>query len=430
MGQIVVYLFFIVVGICALFRPWIGVCAAYLIVVLTPQSIWPWNFYGIRPFFYIAVPTFIGFIFLLFRGKIDFSFWKTKISFFLALTWLFIILSYFFGPYVNREHFIFDPQDIFKQVNKTFFFYFLAVLLIDNPKKLKVLSLVMLLSTIYMIYWANDQYLSRSYFGRLHGPIPPTGGGIYKDENAFAMLFVTGLPFIYYFGFLFKKTFLRLLLWLIIPLGWHAAFLTGSRGGLLGLGTIVFTASLRSTHKFIGFLLIPALIVAYVWQGGSVLKERAKTIKSYEEETSAQSRLYAWSIAIKMIRDHPFTGVGFSSFMEAFTDYSDRRPMVAHNTFFQLMSESGVFAGLSFIMLFFFLFKDLFNNKLLIYKDNSPDILFLCYLNESLFVSFFGFLICSLFLSLEKFEILFFLFVLANNHIKISRDLLDSISVT
>ena len=420
MGHTLVIFLLILGGGLFLFRPWLGVIAGYLIVILCPQVIWHWWFHGIRPFYYVAIPTLIGLTFLFLKGDINFSFVKTKICYLMAIIWIFICCSYFWGPYINAPHTHFDPDAIFSQINKTFFFYFVSVLLIDNPKKLRILSLCIVVGTLYMIYWANNQYFSHAYWGRLHGPASPRGRSIYYDENAFAMLFVIGLPFIYFWGFYLKNNIVKYLIWLTIPFGWHAVFLTASRGGFLGLIVITFTAAMRSPKKILGFLLIPTLFIAYLWQGG-LMKERAKTIENYKHESSAQTRFQAWSAALKMVKAHPILGVGVASFIPAFPDFSDKQPRVAHNTFLQLSAESGIIAGLSLVMIVIIIFKNTYKNPWRSMKYIGGENLFMYLLNESLFVSFFGFVVCALFLSLDKYEILFYLLVLANNCIVLNQ---------
>jgi len=203
-----------------------------------------------------------------------------------------------------------------------------------------------------MTYWANMQYLDGRWFRRLSGPVGLGGSGLYKDKNMFALLFVTGLPFIYYLGFYFQNIFLRLSCWLIIPFGWHAIFLTGFRG-LLGLVVTALMITLKSKKKLIGFVFLIILAIAYIWQGGLTMKERAGTIGDYETKSSAKTRTQAWSAAVNMMKDNPIFGVGVASFGPAFPFYSNDQPRVAHNTFFQIAASWGVIGGAMFLLIIF-----------------------------------------------------------------------------
>lgn len=169
----------------------------------------------------------------------------------------------FWGPYVGSfKSGGLNPGRLMYFTNIIFIFYFLSLFEIDNLKKTKILIWVFSLSTIYLIYWANNQYFSGNWhqfsMGRLMGPASIDGGAIYKDENAFAMLFVTGLPFIYYLSLDLKSKLLRYASWLVILFGWHAIFLTGSRGGLVGLGAVILSVVFLSQKKL---LAIPVLLL-------------------------------------------------------------------------------------------------------------------------------------------------------------------------
>ena len=407
-------LFFGWVGLSSLSRPWIGIVACYLLVILAPQHIWWWTFEGTRPFFIVASCSILGFLFVLFSGRIQLDNLKTKINFFFLVWFIMITLSYLFGAYIDYGPGprFFDPDVTYPSYVKMFFFYFISVMCIDEKIKIKYFAWVMVISIIYMIYWANDQYLSGNYWGRLSGPKSLTGGQ-YVDENSFAMLFVTGLPFLYYMGFLIKRRLIRYCLWLVIPFGWHAIFLTGSRGGLLSLGVIVAMTAFRSPKKIYSLFLIPVFLFVFVWQAGDVMKNRANTIEDYQEEESARTRLEAWAAALSMMETHPFIGVGLSSFGPAFPDFSDKKPRVAHNTFFQIGGESGIIALFAYVSILFSAGINLWKNKFDSTGKDSESYLYYL-LNEAILVALSGFVVSALFLSLNQFEIFFYIAVLFN----------------
>lgn len=422
MGQILLYIFLAGTSVVALARPWIGVIAAYVFVILGPQYIWWWNFQGIRPFLFVAIPTMIGVMFAWGRKEIDFSFLKTKINLLLMILFGCITISYFFGPYVDggpgpQFH---NPDIWYDRIWKTYLFYFMATLCINDERKFKYFSYVMIASVIYLVYWANNQYLSGFWRGRMAGPTS-IDGAMYGDENFFAMFFVAGLPFLYYAGFYFKNRIIRWGLWLVIPFGWHAIFLTGSRGGLLGLAATVLVIAWRSPKRWIGLLLIPAMLIAYQWQAGSVLKERTATIDDYQTESSSATRIQAWEAAFKMMKAHPLIGVGLGGMGPAFPNYSSYKPRVAHNAYFQTGAESGCIAFVVYISLICFCLVSLLKIDKMLKKvtieslggDNNKS-LYSRYLNNALFVSLFGFSFCSLFLSLNNFEPFFYIILLIN----------------
>jgi putative inorganic carbon (HCO3(-)) transporter len=266
-----------------------------------------------------------------------------------------------------------------------------------------------------MTYWGNAQYFLYHKFGRIHGPTTLSGQGIYSDENNFAVLFVTGFPFLYYFGQYLNN---RLIKWgasFIILFSWHAVFLTASRGALLGIASVLLMFLMRLEKKAIGLVIIAGFIAAFAWQAGDVMKSRSATITTYQQEDSASARIEAWKAAMGMMAAHPLTGVGFASFGQAFPDFSDIVPRVAHNTFFQIGGEWGVLAGLTYLVLIFSTVNRLRKNRTRLRKMETTDEnrLYRC-LNESCLLALTGFFVCSMFLSLQAYEVFYYLLVLAN----------------
>src|SRR5437660_1350265 len=414
------HLFAIGMFVCAvvsLARPWVGVVYAYLFVVLAPQNVWFWDFAGLRPVMWVLLPTCIGVIFGLLRVKFDFSILLARRNLFILVLWLCFVMSYYLGPYtaVPGPYRFSDPDDAIATLNKIMLLYFIACLCIDTEQKLKVLFYVVAGSATYLVYWANDQYLTGHWLGRLAGPVAVNGGGIYSDENNFAMLFVVAQSFLWYMGLSLRTTVLRWACWLIIPFCWHAVFLTASRGGLIGLGTTTLLISLRSRRKLLGLALIPAFVFVYLWQAGSVMKTRAETISDYRTEASAATRLESWRAAAGMIADHPLTGVGLASYGPAFPHYSDKHPREAHDTVLQIAAESGVVAGAMYVLVVLSSIVPLWRNGNR-FRSQNPAVQgsMIFAINEATLIGLCGLVVCSLFLSLQRFEIFYCLNVLTN----------------
>ena len=290
MGEI----FIILMVICAaisLFEPWIGVLYGYLFVVLTPQDIWWWDFSNIRATYWVLLPTSIGVMIGLLRGKFDIQILKSRRNLFILLLWMLCIISYFAGAYISvKSPYRFTiPAVTLSRLDKMFFLYFIACLCIDSEKKAKALYVVMLASFAYLTYWANHQYLIGNWSGRLNGPTSITGGGIYQDQNDFAMAFVVAQPFFWFFGGTRKTKLARWFCWLIIPLSWNAVFLTGSRGGFVGVTATIFLIAIRSRRKLLGLALIPVFFLIFLVEGGPVMTARVSGLDQYHVLALAHS---------------------------------------------------------------------------------------------------------------------------------------------
>jgi putative inorganic carbon (HCO3(-)) transporter len=416
MAAVLIYGLILVNAFLSLTAPWIGVVLSYLFALLTPQNIWWWAFGDLRPVYWIIVPTLVGFAIALLRGRVALSGLATRPNLLVAILWASFTMSYYLGPYVdvvNAWRF-YDPSQVFSNMQKTLLMYFVAAALLDDSRKLKFALLVIIVTTAYMTYWANAQYLFEGVYGRLHGPNSLYGGSIYDDENIFATLFVVSFPFLYYFGKYVRSKPLAWAAWLIIPFAWHAIFLTASRGALIGVSSVLVVFALRQKRILFGAMVIAAFVLAFVWQAGTVMKDRSRTITEYNSDTSASSRIDAWEAATDMISAHPLTGVGLASFGQAFPSYSSKRPRIAHNTFLQIAAEDGIVAGITYMVLVASTINRLRKNAAKFKRSSDGEAhLYYC-ASEACLLGLVGFFACSVFLSLEQFELLYYLLAIAN----------------
>ena len=422
MGQIILFIMILSTGVVSVFTPIIGIAAYYLLAILGPQYIWWWDFEGLRASLIVALCTLIGIGISYFKKNYDIAFLWNKQNFWISFLWCCIVCSYLFGPYVPYFNFSgVNPSALFYLSNKVYLFYFCSSLELNQIRKIRYLVIVFVVSTIYLTYWANSQYFSQNWaqfdFGRLMGPRSIDGGAIYHDENAFAMLFVTGWPFIYYLGLEIKRKWLRLGLWSVIPLSWHAIFLTGSRGGLVGLIVVLITMLFLSKKKVLALPLLIFFVIFYQWQAGNVMSHRSEMIEGYQTDKSAEDRLMAWTAGWEMMKTYPLIGVGLGSFRTAIKDFGGSRSMVAHNTFVQFAAESGLGAGLAYLFTIgiFFIHSMRIRHWCKLLPDDSETRKIELYIDAST-ASFTGMIVCSLFLSLNTYEI-FFVLLLFNNSI-------------
>lgn len=420
MGVILLYILILLTAVSTLFQSWVGVVAYYTLSLWYPQIIWYYIFGNIRVVFIVSLVTIASFVKDLLLGKVKLNILKEKQNIYMLILWLSLFVSFFFSPYGSERSEIstFSSSYLISNYSNIFIFYFISIFLIDTREQFHFLILVFVVTTLYYIYWANNMYFSGGMRrARLAGPggFVADGdlvGGPYTDENTFAMLFVAGIPFLYFMGNYYKNFFLKYFLWGCIPAGWHAIFLTGSLGGLIGLGFVTGFIALRSKRKLFLVGVPIALLVAFFWQGGLFVHERlqqVEVISDAGEISTAQQRIEAWKAGIGMLIDHPITGVGLGRFVRAYPLYSDTNPHVAHNTFFQFASEAGLLAGAMYLLLFY----NIICSYLKQIKLNPADFdeLYLA-ARESIMGGAMGFFICATFLNLATFEVFYYLLVL------------------
>lgn len=416
MGRIIVIGLISLVTLLSFAFPWIGAVAGYTFTALAPQDVWWWDFTGYRPEFWMLGVTGIGFIIGVVTHRINVDIVKNKRNLYLFILLLCCVISYYFGPFthVGGPYRFTNSTYRLDNLYKIFILFLIASACIDRESRLKVLYGVLVFSGIYMTYWAHHQYAIGNYDGRLGGPAAADGAGMYVDQNSFAMLFVVLSPFIWYWGAIQRSAW-KWLIWLIIPFCWRAIFLTASRGGLLGLGVTLVVIVLRSNRRILGFLLLPAFLFVFFAHGGSVMLRRATRITNYHKQGSAADRLESWHAALEMIVHHPITGVGLASYGPAFPHYSNKQPREAHDTFLQIAADNGLIAGIMYLLVIYGVLTSLWKNGISM-KKRDPDAIhsFLYAANEATLASFAGLIVCSVFLSLQDFEIFYCLVVIAN----------------
>jgi putative inorganic carbon (HCO3(-)) transporter len=417
----------IAAGLVALTVPWVGVAASYLIALLNPQVIWFWSFEGTRLVFWISIVTLVGVTIKGIKGELNYRALQNSRTFFLVLLLLTCIISALFAPYsgVDESRRLGSASFILENLSKILLTLFVGSIVVSTARELKAFAWMYAAVGMYLTYWINDRYLSGAAFGRVAGPRDLNGIGAYADENVFSALFVTAIPFMFYLALKIKRKLLRYGMLLFIPLAWHAVFLTGSRGGMLALAASTVLLAVRTRNRSMGALVVVGLIVAFVWQGGSVLQSRMETLSAYEEDDSANDRVNAWKAAVSMIEANPLTGVGPGAFVRAFPDYSDKRPAQAHNTLLQFAAEFGVLAGLAFVGMFVSSVSALWRcaGKLREMGGDASEILMLV---EATIIAQFGCAVASIFLSFQLFEPLYFLMFFANVSIGIAQKIITA----
>lgn len=401
------------VCLAALRVPWVGVAFYYLTAILGPQFIWYWVFRDFRAQMYVAVATIAGTLFSLLRGRIDFSILWQKQNLKLLVMCISMNISNMVSEfsYDARLMQTMNPDYLVSMVNKILVFYLVAIFLIDDIKKYKVLNYLFVMIIVYYTYWANNEYFtgSASFMenGRLSGPVSANQGGIYMDENAFAMLFVVGIPYLYFLGMHSRNLAVKAILLCAIPWAWHAIFLTASRMALLGVVVVSAYIAVKSKSKALVIVMCAGFVVALLWQGRALVDRvdytRAKSAGSASEPVDP--RIISWGVGLRMMWDHPVFGVGAGKFISAFSLYSDTRPHVAHNTFLQWGAESGVMSGLMYLLI---VYKVLRSGRERPEEEKVHDS-FVAAGQNAVRGAMWGFFLCSMFLDLAYFETFYFL---------------------
>lgn len=249
--------------------------------------------------------------------------------------------------------------------------------------------------------------------------------GFFSDPNDLGMLLVMCIPFTIYF-YKKGKALIKLTMILVLFSLAYGIYLTGSRGTMLGAGSLLGV-------YFLVTYAGPKLFVASI----ALAPIAATVIASLQSniDASANGRLEAWYHGIQMMLSNPIFGVGKGNFVEV-------HGLVAHNSYIHILGELGIpgyslwGGALIFTVLVGYSFIK-FNNKqkkinestnlispkkqsctltktdkkLILEKENAVLLLNNEYaLNQTLFFSMVGFMVTAFFLS-KTFHLLLFIFI-------------------
>jgi hypothetical protein len=180
-----------------------------------------------------------------------------------------------------------------------------------------------------------------------------TMGNPNNDAQAWAML----LPFVLAVAVTVKNDTKRLFLFGAIAIVIAAFAMTYSRAGYVALMAGAGVFILISAPRLVPVALI-ALVFALPFIPAAIL-ERLFTLG---QDTSSQYRFLIWEGVRRMLEDFWVQGIGMgpAAFVRIYRGYAHplaERALHSHNTFFDIITHSGIGAFLAFIAYLFRLFK-------------------------------------------------------------------------
>ncbi|KXI28508.1 O-antigen ligase family protein [Paraglaciecola hydrolytica] len=410
MGVVILYFLLITTVVRSFKYQQTSVYAYYLMSIMAPQFIWFWIFEGI-PAFTIAAGTAIAvFLFQSLNKKLDFSVYRYKQNILLIIFWVMFNLSDYFSP-IGAFRSATSSVLVLDIFNTIILMYFISLPLINSEQSLKVLVLLFSGLILYYVYWSNDQYFSWNMRQFLHGRLMGPWKSPYRDENKFAMLFVTGMPFLLFGIFYFRSLIMRAVFGFGLLLLWHSIILTGSRGALVAIAAATLVSYLLIKSRLFGAMLVLGLIAAVIYQGGQLLTRTTETVAAAESQSEQKldPRLQSWDTGLGLISQYPLLGVGVQRFQEATRIFYPGRPAyVAHNTFLNFAANTGIINGLIYLSFYWLQFKRF--RRIRASEENPHSTV--SYINNSTMVAYTGFYVGSMFLDLIIFEPFYFLLLI------------------
>ena len=201
--------------------------------------------------------------------------------------------------------------------------------------------------------------------------------GLNGNKNITAAYTLIKLPFLLYFLIKTKSNYIKLFFSILLFLVTSILFLLKSRAAYLSLSAtfvIFLFHSLFYSKRSIKFLFVLLLSIictslftkfAYNFS----IANELSTIRFTNESSS--SRFLLWENAIDASVNSNLFGLGLGNWKIESLPYWNKNgsdyivPYHAHNDFFELLAEIGIFGSISYLFLFVFAFYYLFKNYLL-----------------------------------------------------------------
>ena len=241
-------------------------------------------------------------------------------------------------------------------------FYFLAILIIDDEKKLNMLWRVLSVLVLYLSVFGIYQFVTLAYLPFNWWAVDVASRRIVSlvnHPNALALL--VG-PLLAMLVFSPQKTKLT---WLTLAAGTIAFYLSFSRAGWLALVVVVLALGLltQARKKIIVAGVIAATIVLLIPFSRAKLLDLARGT-----DLSQQNRYVLWSAAADMIKKSPILGVGLTGFREAYKNYPLGPDRVVqnypHNFFLNFWLETSALGLISMVGLLILFYKKIYETMI------------------------------------------------------------------
>jgi probable O-glycosylation ligase (exosortase A-associated) len=242
-------------------------------------------------------------------------------------------------------------------VMKIHLMLFVTWALIADARQLRILVWVVALSVGFFGIKGGIWTVLTGGGGRVWGP----PGGMLESNNALAVGLVMLVPIFYFLHQTEPNRWIKRALVLCMVTLAFSTLGSQSRGALLALLAMAFFLGLKGRYPArtsLGLLVLVALAIAFMPESWT---NRMETIRSYQEDGSAMSRLWTWTTLWNAAVDRPLVGAGFvSDNPTVFGRYAPTdgewgmfagRVYVAHSIYFQMLGEHG-FVGLGLFLAF------------------------------------------------------------------------------
>ncbi len=237
----------------------------------------------------------------------------------------------------------------FQEFGKVVILYVLIIMLGRSAKGYTLLLWTILLCIGWMAIHGILQARTGSGFGGLE-PTPRVldsgetiyqivAFGIFNDPNDLCLAFIIAVPLLYSVFKASPSGPARILALCMIPLVGYGAWLTNSRGGVVGILGMLGAYAISRTKGLRRWVMVSAgVTIVFI-----VAPARFSSGMGVDV-----NRVSLWGESMDAFKTHPLFGIGWRNIMEYTSSYQ-----VTHNSFINTLAELGLIGYIPFFLLIF-----------------------------------------------------------------------------
>jgi probable O-glycosylation ligase (exosortase A-associated) len=221
---------------------------------------------------------------------------------------------------------------------------FVTIGIVDSFARFR--TLVLVIAGVFGLFVAKSVpfIIATGGSAKLYGPVK----SMIEDNNDFGLALNMTLPLFFFLAQTESKPWLKRLFGVLFLLTIPAVFFTYSRGALVGLVAVLALMFLQLRRR--AFLVPVVLLGAAVaiFFAPQAWRERMDPTGEGALDTSALSRINAWTFSWNLAKEYPIAGGGFGTFTgKLYRIYAPHPEDVhgPHSVYFQVLGEHG-FVGL------------------------------------------------------------------------------------
>lgn len=323
----------------ALRRPWIGVLGWTWLSIMNPHQL-AWNIRTLPIAAAIGGATLLG-LFLT-KDRKDYNWSRESIVLMVFMAWCTLTLPF---------SFLFDGS----------FEYWKRVMKIDL---MILVSMVLLHSKRHILLLAWVLVISIGFYGVKGGAFTVATGGSYKvwgpentyieGNNEVALAIVMVIPLMRFLQLQMQAKWAKTTMTVCMVLMAASALGSHSRGALLAIAAMALVLWWRGKNKVMAAIVMVVVGAALLSLMPAEWWDRMNTIKTYDQDDSANQRINAWHMALNIAKSN-FTGGGFevvASHICAIYSPIPTDCRAAHSIYFMVLGEQG-FVGLALFLTLF-----------------------------------------------------------------------------